>query len=64
MRSVRHRPPHVTRKRATAHLAMLLSACTDERLRSFTAADLAKTHNVTPAKAEEMLADARERRAG
>lgn len=49
-------------KRAASAVAMLLSGCTAERLASFTGASLAAAYNVPPAKAEEMLAAAKEAR--
>ena len=54
---------NVSRKRARAALSMLLAGCTNERLAGFTAAGLAASYNVSPAKAEEMLAAARKARA-
>lgn len=57
------RPAALSGNRARAALIQLLYGCTAERLQSFTADELAATHNIKPAKAQEMLAAARERRA-
>jgi hypothetical protein len=56
------RTSQLSSKRAAAVLAQLLSGCTSERLASFTAAGLAGSYNVPVAKAEVMLAAARQGR--
>lgn len=53
---------NISSKRAAASLAMLLAGCTAERLAGFTAAALSAAYNAPPAKAEEMLARARQGR--
>jgi hypothetical protein len=52
----------ISKKRSAAALTMLLTGCTPERLASFTGASLAQAYNVTPQKAEDMLAKARQGR--
>ena len=53
---------HISGKRARAALSMLLTGCTDERLKGFTAAGLAGSYNVPIATVEQMLAAARQGR--
>lgn len=50
----------ISQTRAKAALAMLLAACSRDKLASFTAAGLAGSYNVPIADAEKMLARARQ----
>jgi hypothetical protein len=59
---MRRRRGNISGKKAHAALTMLLTGCTEERLREFTADSLAASYNVPHAKAEEMLARARQGR--
>jgi hypothetical protein len=50
----------ISKKRAAAALAMLLTGCTKERLAGFTAASLVASYNVSLETAQRMLSAARQ----
>jgi hypothetical protein len=57
-----HRTTNISGKKARASLSMLLSGCTRERLAEFTPEKLSAMWNVPLARAQAMLAEAKERR--
>lgn len=60
----RYQNAHLSRPKAEVVLQLLLAGCTDERLRGFTAQELAASYNVAPERVQAMLDEARAGRLG